>query len=163
MSLSSVIQICRGRRIDGRLVLYVEHYLNPQYFPGILECDLNQSMTELYARKYDLHYGRVRFEIVPTSLPVEAAAGVGADLAASCGAPDAARASSTLLARPLAKSLPGGAKPWALLQKSEALAKSFFSNAALPASARACRLSGSSTKARRISFSGSHATRASFS
>ncbi|MGH8393530.1 MAG: GntR family transcriptional regulator, partial [Pseudomonas sp.] len=35
-ALSSVIQICRGRRIDGRLVLYVEHYLNPQYFPGIL-------------------------------------------------------------------------------------------------------------------------------
>ena len=73
-ALSSVIQICRGRRIDGRLVLYVEHYLNPRYFPGILDCDLNQSMTELYARKYDLHYGRVRFEIVPTSLPVEAAA-----------------------------------------------------------------------------------------
>ena len=52
-ALSSVIQICRGRRIDGRLVLYVEHYLNPQYFPEILACDLNQSMTELYARKYD--------------------------------------------------------------------------------------------------------------
>ncbi|WP_350643544.1 UTRA domain-containing protein, partial [Psychrobacter sp. HY3-MNA-CIBAN-0198] len=69
-----MIQICRGRRIDGRLVLYVEHYLNPQYFPGILECDLNESMTELYARDYDLHYGRVRFEIVPTSLQVEAAA-----------------------------------------------------------------------------------------
>lgn len=66
-ALSSVIQICRRRRIDGRLVLYVEHYLNPQYFPGILACDLNESMTELYARKYDLHYGRVRFEIVPTS------------------------------------------------------------------------------------------------
>jgi DNA-binding GntR family transcriptional regulator len=32
-ALSSVIQICRRRRIDGRLVLYVEHYLNPQYFP----------------------------------------------------------------------------------------------------------------------------------
>eukprot|EP01132_Coremiostelium_polycephalum_P017697 gene17697-21161_t len=73
-ALSSVIQICRGRRIDGRLVLYVEHYLNPQYFPGILGCDLNQSITELYARVYDLHYGRVRFEIVPTSLQVEAAA-----------------------------------------------------------------------------------------
>ncbi|MFC6338357.1 UTRA domain-containing protein [Pseudomonas sp. CCM 7891] len=73
-ALSSVIQICRGRRIDGRLVLYVEHYLNPQYFPGILDCDLSESMTELYARMYDLHYGRVRFEIVPTSLQVEAAA-----------------------------------------------------------------------------------------
>ncbi|WP_297842904.1 GntR family transcriptional regulator, partial [Pseudomonas sp.] len=27
-ALSSVIQICRARRIDQRLVLYVEHYLN---------------------------------------------------------------------------------------------------------------------------------------
>ena len=33
----------RGRRIDGRLVLYVEHYLNPQYFPRILELDLTGS------------------------------------------------------------------------------------------------------------------------
>ncbi|MGW8462181.1 UTRA domain-containing protein [Pseudomonas sp. GL-B-19] len=73
-ALSSVIQICRARRIDERLVLYVEHYLNPQYFPGILEFDLNQSITELYARHYDLHYGRVRFEIVPTSLSADAAA-----------------------------------------------------------------------------------------
>ena len=73
-ALSSVIQICRGRRLDGRRVLYVEHYLNPQYFPRILELDLTGSITELYARHYDLHYGRVRFEIVPTSLPMQAAA-----------------------------------------------------------------------------------------
>ena len=72
--LSSVVQICRLRRIDGRAVLYAEHYLNPHYFPGILQFDLNQSMTELYARHYDLHYGRVRFEIVPTALSVDAAA-----------------------------------------------------------------------------------------
>ncbi|AMB87090.1 MFS transporter [Pseudomonas agarici] len=82
-ALSSVIQICRARRIDERLVLYVEHYLNPRYFPGILEFDLNQSITELYARHYDLHYGRVRFEIVPTSLQVEAAAA----LRVSAGSP----------------------------------------------------------------------------
>ena len=82
-ALSSVIQIRRARRIDERLVLYVEHYLNPQYFPGILDFDLNQSITELYARHYDLHYGRVRFEIVPTSLPVEAAAA----LKVSAGSP----------------------------------------------------------------------------
>ena len=73
-ALSSVIQIRRRRRIDGRLVLYVEHYLNPHYFPRILEFDLTQSITELYARHYDLHYGRVQFEIVPTALPGQAAA-----------------------------------------------------------------------------------------
>lgn len=71
--LSSVIQICRLRRIDGRAVLYAEHYLNPEYFPGILEHDLSQSLTEIYARRYDIHYGQVRFEILPTALPVAAA------------------------------------------------------------------------------------------
>ena len=72
-AFSSVIQICRARRIDGRLVLYVEHYLNPQYFPQILQLDLTQSITELYTQHYDLHYGRVRFEFAPTALPPEAA------------------------------------------------------------------------------------------
>jgi len=73
-ALSSVIQIRRARRIDGRLVLYVEHYLNPAYFPGILDFDLTRSLTELYASQYDIHYGRVRFDMVPTALRAEAAA-----------------------------------------------------------------------------------------
>ncbi|ROL66443.1 phosphonate utilization transcriptional regulator PhnR [Pseudomonas vranovensis] len=71
--LSSVIQICRLRRIDGRAVLYAEHYLNPEYFPGILDHDLSRSLTELYAGHYGIEYGRVRFEILPTALPVAAA------------------------------------------------------------------------------------------
>ncbi|HSX71600.1 MAG TPA: UTRA domain-containing protein, partial [Pseudomonas sp.] len=57
-ALSAVLQIRRARRIDGRLVLYVEHYLNPVYFPGILDCDLTASLTELYASRYDIRYGR---------------------------------------------------------------------------------------------------------
>ena len=73
-ALSSVIQICRARRIDQRLVLYVEHYLNPDYFPQILEFDLNQSLTELYASHYGIRYGQVRFEMLPTALPMDAAA-----------------------------------------------------------------------------------------
>jgi DNA-binding GntR family transcriptional regulator len=72
-ALSSVIQIRRARRIDGRLVLYVEHYLNPDYFPGILKYDLTRSLTELYASEYGIHYGRVRFDMVPTALHSEAA------------------------------------------------------------------------------------------
>ncbi|SDJ67681.1 UTRA domain-containing protein [Pseudomonas indica] len=73
-ALSRVIQIRRARRIDGRLVLYVEHYLNPAYFPGILDFDLTRSLTELYASEYGIHYGRVRFDMVPTALQPEAAA-----------------------------------------------------------------------------------------
>lgn len=72
-ALSSVIQIRRARRIDGRLVLYVEHYLSPAYFPGILDYDLTRSLTELYASEYAIHYGRVRFDMVPTALQPEAA------------------------------------------------------------------------------------------
>ncbi|MBH3431111.1 phosphonate utilization transcriptional regulator PhnR [Pseudomonas alkylphenolica] len=81
--LSSVIQICRLRRIDGRAVLYAEHYLNPEYFPAILEHDLSQSLTELYARHYGIAYGRVCFEILPTALPTAAAAA----LKVSAGSP----------------------------------------------------------------------------
>ena len=73
-ALSSVYQIRRERRIDARLVLYVEHYLNPDYFPGILDFDLTRSLTELYASEYDVHYGRVRFDMVPTALHADAAA-----------------------------------------------------------------------------------------
>lgn len=72
-ALSSVVQVCRLRRIDGRAVLYAEHYLNPGYFPGILEQDLAQSLTEIYEREYRLRYGRVCFEMLPTALPAPAA------------------------------------------------------------------------------------------
>ncbi len=72
-ALSSVVRICRLRRIDGRGVLYAEHYLNPRHFPGILERDLGQSLTEIYARDYGIRYGQVCFEILPTALPPEAA------------------------------------------------------------------------------------------
>lgn len=72
-ALSSVVQVCRLRRIDGRAVLYAEHYLNPVYFPGILDHGLDQSLTEIYARHYGIEYGQVCFEILPTALPGAAA------------------------------------------------------------------------------------------
>jgi DNA-binding GntR family transcriptional regulator len=72
--LSSVVRICRARRIDQRLVLYVEHHLDVRYFPDILEQDLGLPLTELYARHYGIEYGRVRFEMAPTALYGEAAA-----------------------------------------------------------------------------------------
>lgn len=61
--------IRRVRRIDGRAVLYVEHYLNPSFFPGILEEDLTQSLTELYLQRYGIHYGKVWFGMLPTIFP----------------------------------------------------------------------------------------------
>jgi len=43
---SRVYCIRRLRYIDSRAVLYVEHYLNPQFFPDIIATDLTQSLTD---------------------------------------------------------------------------------------------------------------------
>ncbi|CUU25463.1 UTRA domain-containing protein [Duffyella gerundensis] len=66
-------RISRLRRIDGRAVLYVEHYLNPIWFPGLLTADLTRSLTELYSQRYGIQYGGVRFTILPGPLPAFAA------------------------------------------------------------------------------------------
>lgn len=71
---AEVYRIRRLRFIDARAVLYCEHYLNPAYFAGILDADLTQSLTALYAERYGIRYGRVRFDMLPTLLPQEAAA-----------------------------------------------------------------------------------------
>nr|WP_272940790.1 UTRA domain-containing protein [[Erwinia] mediterraneensis] len=65
--------IKRVRSIDGRAVLYVEHYLNPACFPGLLEEDLTRSLTHLYDQRYGIRYGGVRFTILPGPLPAFAA------------------------------------------------------------------------------------------
>ncbi|MBS0848674.1 UTRA domain-containing protein [Citrobacter sp. JGM124] len=69
---STVYCIRRLRYIDERPVLYVEHYLNPTFFPHILGADLTQSLTDLYQSKYGISYGRVRFDMLPTRLPESA-------------------------------------------------------------------------------------------
>lgn len=66
-ALARVLQINRLRSLDGRVVLYVEHYLKPECFPGILEEDLSQSLTQLYQQRYGIQYGRSRFDITPTA------------------------------------------------------------------------------------------------
>ncbi|WP_116472709.1 UTRA domain-containing protein [Zobellella maritima] len=71
--LSRLTRIRRVRSIDQRPVLYVEHYLIPDYFPAIADQDLSQSLTRLYEIQYGLHYGRSRFDICPTAACGEAA------------------------------------------------------------------------------------------
>jgi len=72
-ALARVLQICRQRSLDGRVVMYVEHYLKPECFPGIMNEDLSQSLTELYQTRYGLHYRRSRFDITPTAARGEVA------------------------------------------------------------------------------------------
>lgn len=69
----TVFRIRRLRRIDGRAVLYVEHYLNPACFPGLLAEDLTRSLTDLYDQRYGIRYGGARFTILPGPLPPRAA------------------------------------------------------------------------------------------
>lgn len=71
--LEPVHRIRRLRSIDGRPVLYAEHYLRPDRFPDILRQNLDSSMTDLYREKYGYEYGRLRFQIYPTALVGEAA------------------------------------------------------------------------------------------
>ena len=68
-----LLRIRRLRSIDGRPVLYVEHYLDATRLPGLLEHDLSVSLTELYQTAYGLAYGALRFNILPAPLPAEAA------------------------------------------------------------------------------------------
>lgn len=65
--------VSRVRSIDGRPVLYVEHYMRPEVFPGLFGHDLSGSMTELYASHYDFPYGKMTYQITPTALSGEAA------------------------------------------------------------------------------------------
>lgn len=58
----------RVRSIDGRPVLYVEHYLDPKVFPDLFEQDLSGSLTELYRDRYGFHYGRMQYQIIPTAV-----------------------------------------------------------------------------------------------
>ncbi|RWR03134.1 MFS transporter [[Pantoea] beijingensis] len=78
-----VYRIRRVRHIDGRAVLYVEHYLNPAYFPGLLQLDLTRSLTHLYQEHYGILYGHARFTMMPTTLPALAAS----ELKTAAGSP----------------------------------------------------------------------------
>lgn len=66
--------IRRVRSIDGRAVLYVEHYYQADVFPGLFEHDLSVSLTELYRDTYGFHYGRMKYQITPTAVSGDAAA-----------------------------------------------------------------------------------------
>lgn len=65
---SSFWCIERRRRIDGRLVLYVQHYLSKTIFPDIMRFDLNRSLSAIYQEEYGISVGSALFEINPIAL-----------------------------------------------------------------------------------------------
>jgi DNA-binding GntR family transcriptional regulator len=71
--LSALYQLCRTRYLDDRVVTYVEHFLKPQRFPGIMAFDLSQSLTQTYETHFDLRFSRSRFNIYPAAARGEVA------------------------------------------------------------------------------------------
>ncbi|MFM2484547.1 UTRA domain-containing protein [Celerinatantimonas yamalensis] len=67
--LTQIYRVQRCRYLDSRPVLLVENYLNSHYFPGILDDDLSQSLTELYATRYGYQNRRSRFDVQPCAAP----------------------------------------------------------------------------------------------
>ncbi len=63
----------RLRYIDGRVVLFVENCLISHYFPGVIEENLTQSLTQLYQQKYQYTTSRSRFDVIPTAAPAHVA------------------------------------------------------------------------------------------
>lgn len=66
-ALSPLYRIQRRRQVDGRAVVFVEHFLLPTRFPGLEKHDLSASLTRLYNEHYQIRYGRSRFHIYPTA------------------------------------------------------------------------------------------------
>ncbi|MNL38693.1 putative transcriptional regulator of 2-aminoethylphosphonate degradation [compost metagenome] len=66
-------RVRRIRQLDDRPVLYVEHYLMPELFPGLLAHDLTVSLTQIAREHYGLTRERVVFNMTPTALLGDAA------------------------------------------------------------------------------------------
>jgi len=71
--LTEIHVIERLRYIDGRVVLFVENCLIGHFFPGILEENLTQSLTQLYQEKFKFTTSRSRFDVVPAAAPAHVA------------------------------------------------------------------------------------------
>jgi phosphonate utilization transcriptional regulator PhnR len=76
--LAQVYLLKRLRHANGRALCYCENYCLPERVPGLLEQDLNGSLTELYARVYQLHYHHMRLLFQPTALSEPVARHLGA-------------------------------------------------------------------------------------
>ena len=71
--LTPVYRLQRLRLVDKRTVLYVENYINPEYFPDLLEKDLEKSLSDIYKTHYKIRYSKVNFRLYPVGIHDEAA------------------------------------------------------------------------------------------
>ncbi|OMQ26767.1 phosphonate utilization transcriptional regulator PhnR [Serratia oryzae] len=82
-TFDSVFLLKRLRFANDRAICYCENYCLPKRVPGLLDLDLNGSLTELYQSHYGLHYARMQVTFYPTALPDE----VASQLRATAGLP----------------------------------------------------------------------------
>ncbi|WP_330925096.1 UTRA domain-containing protein [Candidatus Sororendozoicomonas aggregata] len=68
-----IYRLQRLRSVDKRSVLYVENYIQPDYFPGLLDKNLEQSLSVIYQQYYDITYTNTAFQLYPIGLHDQAA------------------------------------------------------------------------------------------
>lgn len=69
--------ICRRRSVDGRAVLVEKIYIDPVLAPGLLEQELDDSITGVLGSAYDLKVARNRVDMRPCALVKAAADALG--------------------------------------------------------------------------------------
>ncbi len=77
-AFDQVYLLKRLRFANERALCYCENIVLPERAPDLLDQDLNGSLTDLYATRYDLRYARMRLRFHPTSLPDHVANLLGA-------------------------------------------------------------------------------------
>ncbi len=63
-----IYAISRLRTVDGRAVLVEQIHIKAERCPGLLDCPLDQSMTDLMSQKYSIIEHRVQITMRPTAL-----------------------------------------------------------------------------------------------
>ena len=70
---SDVYHVERVHYLEKRPVVYVTHYINPTYFPNMLDYDLTNSLTKIYRDHFSVVYKRSHYRISTSTLLGEVA------------------------------------------------------------------------------------------
>ncbi|GAL04713.1 2-aminoethylphosphonate uptake and metabolism regulator [Photobacterium aphoticum] len=65
---STVYQVDRVRYLENRPVVYVTHYIRPEFVPELLRHDLTTSLTDIYREHYGMVYQSIRYRITTSTL-----------------------------------------------------------------------------------------------
>ncbi|WP_407333455.1 UTRA domain-containing protein [Enterovibrio sp. 27052020O] len=60
---TEVFNICRIHRLDGRAVMYAEHYVRVERLPHLLQHPLDGNLAELYRENWQLNISKCRYAV----------------------------------------------------------------------------------------------------